>query len=102
MYSPLGHQALGHAEDHALIEEWAVHMVMYREGRGSKPGGVKCFSTRLSFESNSSDISRFMFPFQFITYELVFDFAEPSITSLVKPQLDQEKRLILNSSYWEE
>ena len=36
-------------------------MVMKREGNGSNPGGGKCFSARLSFERNSSDISRFMF-----------------------------------------
>ena len=33
---------------------------MDRELNGSNPVGVKCFSTRLSFESNSSDISRFI------------------------------------------
>ena len=32
-----------------------------REVNGSKHGGVKCFFIRLSFESNSSDISRFLF-----------------------------------------
>ena len=35
-------------------------MVMKQEGSGSNPGGVKCFPARLLFESNSSDISRFM------------------------------------------
>ena len=34
---------------------------MKQEVKVSNPGGVKCFSTRLSFESCSSDISRFMF-----------------------------------------
>ena len=31
------------------------------EVSGLNPGGVKCISTGLSFKSNSSDISRFMF-----------------------------------------
>ena len=34
---------------------------MDQEVSGSNPGGVKCFCNRLSFKSNSSDISRFMF-----------------------------------------
>ena len=42
------------------IAQSAVHMVMKREVNGSNPGGVKLFSTRLSFESNLSDMSRFM------------------------------------------
>ena len=33
---------------------------MDREVNGSNSGGVKYFSTRPSFESNASDISRFM------------------------------------------
>ena len=37
-----------------------MHRVKKREFNGSNPGGVKCFLSRLSFESNSSDISRFM------------------------------------------
>ena len=40
-----------------------MHLVMDREVSGSNPGGGKCFSTRLSFESRPSDISRFMFDF---------------------------------------
>ena len=36
-------------------------MVMKREVNSSNPSGVKCFSTHLSFECNSSDSSRFMF-----------------------------------------
>ena len=37
-----------------------MHPVMDREVNGSNPGGVKCFSTLLSFGSNSSDISWFI------------------------------------------
>ena len=40
-----------------------MHLVMEREVSGSNPGGVECFSTQLSFESNSSHISRLMFDF---------------------------------------
>ena len=43
------------------MDDWSVYLVMDREDGGSSPGGIKCFSTRLSFESKSSDISRFMF-----------------------------------------
>ena len=41
-----------------------MHLVMDPEVNGSNPGGVKCFSISLSFESNSSDIHRFMFIFR--------------------------------------
>ena len=42
------------------IAEWSVHLVMDWEVSGSNTGGFKCFSNRLSFESNSFDISWFM------------------------------------------
>ena len=38
-----------------------VQLVMKEEGNESNPGGLKCFSTRLSIESISSDINWFMF-----------------------------------------
>ena len=38
-----------------------MHLVKNRQGSGSNPGGVKCFFIRLSFESNSSNISRSIF-----------------------------------------
>ena len=53
-----------------LIVEKSVHQVKDREISGSNPDGVKCFSTRLSFESNSSDISRFMFKIRFGSFSL--------------------------------
>ena len=52
---------LQHSRNNEQIALSAVRMVMKREVNGSNPGGVKCFSTHMSFESNSSDISRFMF-----------------------------------------
>ena len=52
---------LQHRKNKSHIAQSVVHKVMKREVNGSNPGGVKCFSTRLSFESNSSDISRLMF-----------------------------------------
>ena len=50
------------------VDEWAAHMIMDPEVSGSNLGGVKCFSTRQSFESNSSDISRFIFVFCVSSY----------------------------------
>ena len=44
-----------------LIAQLAVHLDQDREVNGSNPGVVKIFSTRLSFESNSSDFSRLIF-----------------------------------------
>ena len=38
-----------------------MYLVLDREVSDSNPGGFKSFSPRLLFESNSSDISRFMF-----------------------------------------
>ena len=47
-----------------LLVVWVVHLVMDLEVNGSNPDGVKYYSSRLSFESNSSDISGFMFQFE--------------------------------------
>ena len=55
------HSEVKHSNKKGLIDEWAVHLIMGRDLNGSNPGGVKCFSNRLSFESNSSVISWFMF-----------------------------------------
>ena len=44
-----------------LLAEWAVYLVMNRKVKYSNPGGVTLFSNRLLFESNSSEISRFLF-----------------------------------------
>ena len=49
-----------------------MHMGMDLEVSGSNAGGVKYFSTRLSFESNSSEISRFMFSFEIILASTAF------------------------------
>ena len=46
------------------MDELSVHVVIDREVNGSNPGVVNFFSTRLSCESSSSDICRFMFLFQ--------------------------------------
>ena len=54
------------------MDELAVQLVMDREVSRSNPGGVKCFSTRLSFESNSSDISRFMFILDLLVFYAIF------------------------------
>ena len=43
------------------MAQLVVQMIMKEEGNGSNPDGVKCFSTRLSIESISSDIIWFMF-----------------------------------------
>ena len=48
-------------ESKRQIGQSVVQKVIKREVIGSNRGGVKCFFTGLSFESNSSDISRIMF-----------------------------------------
>ena len=44
-----------------MIAEWVVHRVLDREVSGLNTGGVKLFSTSLSFESSSSVISRLIY-----------------------------------------
>ena len=48
-----------------------MHLVMDREVSVSNPAGPNVFSTRLSFESNSSDFSLFVFVALFVTYSKV-------------------------------
>ena len=50
-----------HIYSKGLITQWSERLVMYLEINGSKSSGANFFSTRLSFESNSSDISWFVF-----------------------------------------
>ena len=51
------------------MDEWGVNLVMDQVVSGSNPGEFKCFSTRLSFESNSFAISRFMFNYSLFFVE---------------------------------